>query len=398
MRFIFHNPHELNYYKTPLSFFLEKRKAVTKYTYLFDYFLENQKTVYVYIDSYKSSVSRKGFRRFLPPLIGFYAWAILNKINLFHLKVITDIKKIKQEDIIFMFLYGNFTNQYGILPNYRNEINKLFSQSKAFKVAHLTHYMYSADIGSMNSKNANIDLFVAENNLSINSEFFQKAFDWYKKDTYILPFIPNDKFKRIKEFNKRINKAIATGTITFPIEDKKFISHFGHSKLQPMRSEIYENSESLLKYIDSIISRINETGGIEAKQEKYFSYDIVELYNNYKMFVVPEEVSGLPGIGFVEGMMCGSAFIGLNDPMYTDIGLKDGVNYIGYDGTLDDLKCKITYYQKHQDELKIISNNGYNFMSQNFNKHKVAEKFVKDVILQSLNRNVNLNVKINQAG
>jgi hypothetical protein len=393
MRFVFHNPHELNYYKTPLSFFLEKRKAVSKYSYLFDYFLETKKTVYVYIDSYKSSVSRKGYRRFLPPLIGFYAWAILNRINLFHLKVITDIKKIKQEDIIFMFLYGNFTNQDGILPNYRYELNNLFSQSKAFKVAHLTHYVYNTNIGSTNSKNANIDLFVAENNLSFNSEFFQKTFDWYKKDTYILPFIPHDKFKRIKEFDKRKNLVIATGTITFPINDIEFRSHFGHSKLQPMRSEIYENSESLLKYIDSIILPINETGNNEVKQEAYFSYDIVELYNNYKMFVVPEEVGGLPGIGFVEGMMCGSAFIGLNDPMYTDIGLKDGVNYIGYDGTLEDLKYKITYYQEHQDELNMISNNGYNFVSENFKKYEVAEKFVKDVILQSLNRDADQNVK-----
>ena len=111
------------------------------------------------------------------------------------------------------------------------------------------------------------------------------------------------------------------------------------------------------------------------------------------MFVVPEEVSGLPGIGFVEGMMCGSVFIGLNDPMYTDIGLKDGVNYIGYDGSLDNLKYKITYYQEHQKELNDISNNGYNFISENFKKYMIAEKFVNDVFLQSLKRDANLNLK-----
>ena len=49
-------------------------------------------------------------------------------------------------------------------------------------------------------------------------------------------------------------------------------------------------------------------------------------------------------LGFVEGMACGSAYIGLDDPMYKDIGLIPGKHYITYDGTLEDLKSKIAYY------------------------------------------------------
>ena len=45
------------------------------------------------------------------------------------------------------------------------------------------------------------------------------------------------------------------------------------------------------------------------------------------------------GIGFVEGMACGSAYIGLDDPMYKDIGLIPGKHYIIY-GTLEDLKSR----------------------------------------------------------
>ena len=54
------------------------------------------------------------------------------------------------------------------------------------------------------------------------------------------------------------------------------------------------------------------------------------------MFVVPEEANDLPGIGFVEGMACGSAYIGLDDGMYKDIGLIPRKHYITYDGTLED--------------------------------------------------------------
>ena len=386
MRFIFHNPHELNHYKTPLSFYLENRKVVSKWAYLLDYFLENSKKTVVYIDSYKSSFARKGFRRFLPPLIGFYAWAFVNKINPFRFKIITDINKINKDDIIFTFLYGNYTNQNGLLKESRIELNNLFINSKAFKVVHLTHYMYNAKMGSTNSYNSKVDLFVAESNLYRNSDFFRTTFNWYNKDVYILPFVPNDKFKIIISFHERKNKAIATGTITFPITDESFVSYFGHSILQPMRNQIYENRKSLILFLDSIISPINENNGLTMNQEKYFSYNIVEMYNNYKMFIVPEEVSGLPGIGFVEGMMCGSAFIGLNDPMYTDIGLKDKINFISYDGTLNDLKNKIAYYQEHQDELETIANNGYNYVFNNFNKYAVVENFLKDMTQAYLKR------------
>jgi glycosyltransferase involved in cell wall biosynthesis len=105
--------------------------------------------------------------------------------------------------------------------------------------------------------------------------------------------------------------------------------------------------------------------------------DIVEAYNNYKMFIVPEEIIDMPGIGFIEGMACGCAYIGKVDPMYQGIGLIEGVHYIGYDGTLDDLIAKISYYQEHEEELKVIARQGYNFVSENFNGDLVAKKLIE---------------------
>jgi glycosyltransferase involved in cell wall biosynthesis len=93
------------------------------------------------------------------------------------------------------------------------------------------------------------------------------------------------------------------------------------------------------------------------------------------MFVVPEEAIDLPGIGFVEGMACGAAFIGLRNPMYSDLGLVDGIHYIGYNGKLDDMLQKISYYQEHGQELTRIAENGYEFVKKKFDGPKVAEDF-----------------------
>jgi spore maturation protein CgeB len=105
-------------------------------------------------------------------------------------------------------------------------------------------------------------------------------------------------------------------------------------------------------------------------------FNIVDEYNKYKMFVNAEEVIGLPGVGFVEGMACGTAYIGLKSPMYEDIGMRDGVHYIGYDGSLEDLCKKIAYYQNHGEKLERIAENGYAFVRETCNPDIVMRKFI----------------------
>ena len=379
MRFIFHNPHHYYWFKKPSSYD-SKRKSAQKYTYLFDFFLKENKKVYIYIDSYKERSQTFSLRNFIPSIVGFYYWIIKNRINPLHVKIITNIDKIDENDVLFLFLFGNFTNPGGVLTGARQKSNDLIAKNVAFKVVHFTHFMYRADVGSKNCRKINPDLLVAENNLFRNSGFFRKHFGWYQKDVYTLPFVPNEKFKKIKKFSERQNKAMVIGTIAEPMDDEVFISYFGQNMVHPMRAKIYKNKANLVNALDSFVSPIITINQVNSKsetgQQGYHSLDIVSLFNNYKMFIVPEEVNDLPGIGFVEGMMCGPAFIGKRDPMYENIGLKDGFNYIAYDGSLDDLVFKINYYQNHQVELEKIAENGCKFAREKFNKKAVIDNFM----------------------
>ena len=117
-------------------------------------------------------------------------------------------------------------------------------------------------------------------------------------------------------------------------------------------------------------------------QKKYYSFDMVEKFNDYKMCVVGEEINGLPGIGFVEGMACGCAYFGQTVGYYEDYGMKEGVHYIGYDGTLDDLKAKIGYYQQpeHQQELETIAKAGCEFVRSHFNGPAAAKSLFNNLI------------------
>ena len=103
---------------------------------------------------------------------------------------------------------------------------------------------------------------------------------------------------------------------------------------------------------------------------------MVEKFNQYKMCLVGEEIMQIPGIGFVEGMACGCAYIGQTEGYYEDYGLVEGVHYIGYDGTIEDLKNKIAFYQQPENQARLeqIANNGCKFIRENFRGEIIASR------------------------
>jgi len=397
MRIVFYNPHTNIWFKKPLYFFLTKRKSVNKYEYLLDYIFENKIEFSFLVDGRDFSFGRKYFNSILLAKLEIYIWSILNKINPFKIKVLSKISKLQSDDVLFMFLYGSLmsTGRSEAGEKVVKELIEELKSSKAFKVGHLTHFMYDAKIAGSNTKDAEIDIFIAENNLKKNSPFFYKFFTWYNKDVSVLPFVAQKRFKNNTQFSKRVNMAVATGTLPFPIKNIEFIDFFKTSDIHPMRRQIYENRNSLQSSIKSYIFEMGENkkskhfkfsiinkannflfSHFHNKQTSYFAFDIVELYNTHTMFVVPEEINGLPGIGFIEGLMCGCVLIGKSEGYYEDLGFIDGENYISYDGTLNDLVNKITFYQENSKLLEGIAFKSYEFVKSNFNENMVASIFI----------------------
>jgi spore maturation protein CgeB len=65
--------------------------------------------------------------------------------------------------------------------------------------------------------------------------------------------------------------------------------------------------------------------------------------------------------------------------MYSDLGLKGGIHYVPYDGTIKDLTKKIKYYQVHPDELEKIAAAGYRFVLKHFQPDRVIKNFLKTI-------------------
>ena len=311
----------------------------------------------------------------------------VNNIDKSRITVLKNISEIKNDDIVIIYniMQDNFCG---------------ISGADAFKALSMLHFHGKAEENAIINE-ADVGCLFGEVNLQENCKLYQNYYH-VDKPWVVHPFVYAERFKNKKPFAERKNMAFATGTITYK-EHKEFINTYGDSCDQPTRKQIKDNPEyfkdtiyctssdyledqpgkkvndndfCLVKLYKKIYNRTHV-----GKQKKYFSFDMVEAFNDYKMCIVGEEILNIPGIGFVEGMACGCAYIGQDIKPYRDWGLIPGEHFITYDGTKEDLKRVIEYYQmdEHQAELEQIAKNGYEFVTTHFNGNAVAEKLMRDL-------------------
>lgn len=311
----------------------------------------------------------------------------VNGIDLERITIIKDASDIRPDDLVILY---NICKD-----NYRE-----MSNVDAFKALSMLHFHGKASENEIIDK-ANVSCLFNEVNLDKNCELYRRYYH-VDKPWVIHPFVYAERFQNKTPFSERKNMAFATGTITYK-EHEEFLSTYGDACDQPSRKQIKDNSEffkdtvycTSSDYLEDNPGKIVKSTDIlpvklykkiynrlfTGKQKTYYSFDMVEAFNSYKMCVVGEEILGIPGIGFVEGMACGCAYIGIDSPAYRDWGLVPGVHYITYDGSKEDLRRVIEYYQmdEHQEELEKIAETGYKYVRDNFNGETVAANLMKEL-------------------
>lgn len=394
-RIVFVNLHANEFLVKTLNKYIWKQSCAFKHKYFLDYLLRQpdievcnyiNEDGFTLISSFPKFIM-KGLKR-----LRFLENRIVMKLNGLDsgkIKVIRDRSRIRPDDIVI---------------GYRHVPSSLTDMSRidAFRVVSMIHFhgeQHDSDL----IRSANPDFLFNECDLSATSEIFRRYYGWYQRPFIVHPFVAAGRFRRFKPFAERETRCFSTGTITYKVH-KEFLEVYGDSCDQPTRKQILVNAGQLEPYCACYNSDYLEDSEMKkylpgdnfflhyykvwynkthaGQQKKYFSFDMVEKFNDFKMCLVGEEVLGVPGIGFVEGMSCGCAYIGQNIGYYEDLGMKEGVHYIGYDGSLEDLKRKISYYQQpeHQEELERIANAGYEFAMENFRGDIVAELLLNKLI------------------
>ena len=396
LRIVFYQPHKEIWFKDPVRHIFRGESLPHKYEQLFDSLLASNAEIYASSSLYRRP-GWKGWIRYLLDPIELALWVHLNKVGFDKIRLIFRKSGLRNADAIFFMHYGNFTQELAAQAERGDQLARCLADVNVPKIAHLTHYAYHPAIGARNLQTVGASLLFAENNLKKNSRFYQKYFGKLAADFWCLPFIAAKRFTCTAPFSQRTNKLVATGSITYKMLDPEFISFFKTDDLQPVRRQLYERAGEFAAEIDSLISDLNasRTAGsakpeptwlrimrrlfpFRHPQHAYYKKNIVEIYNSYTMFAVPEELGDLPAIGFVEGMACGCAYFGLDNPMYRDLGMEPGVHYVAYDGTVQGLADRVRFYQQPEKipQLKRIAARGCELVNEKFRAEVVYRAFV----------------------
>ena len=376
--------------------YIFKYSAAIKHGYLMKYLLDNPDKFEIcnYISDEGFTLYTNGPKKLVKALgkLG----GIENRITLLKngvkpstIKTLTRPDQLRKDDIVIMYnVVGGLSCMNGV---------------DVFKALSMLHFHGRKGESEAINK-AGINCIFNEANLQESSEIFRRFYD-VNVPWIVHPFVFAERFKNTKPFKERKNKCFSTGTITYKTHPE-FLEVYGDPCDQPARKFVKDNPEYFKDTVDCYSSDyLEDDPGKKilpsdnavvklykkiynrthvGKQKKYFSFNMVEKFNEYKMHLLGEEILGVPGIGFVEGMACGSAYIGLDSPMYRDYGLIPGVHYIAYDGTKEELKKTVEYWQRpeNQEELEAIAKRGCDFVRENFRGEKVAEKLMRDLIEQ----------------
>ena len=393
LKFVIYRPHANVVYKNTVKNLFLRRRAPNKYSLFFDYLLQSKCKLYL-STRLEQPITFLQLIKNLLDRINLMLWLKFNRIHSDSIEIISTIKNVNKCDVFYTLFYENLSHEKNIIAHNAHSLAKSIGAINIFKIVNMTHYFYNVDLGSKNLKEFAPDLLIAENDLEKNSSFYKTFFKNIEAPFRAVSFVPAARFLKKNDFHHRKNKMVATGTITYKVQDTNFNGFFNVDELQPLRRLLYERKNEYLKEMDCLISDLNATRmgtktfyekileGIRNQypQKDYFNKDVVSIYNGYRMFCVTEEVADLPAIGFVEGMACGCVFIGIDNPMYTDLGLLPGVHYISHDGTIGDLMAKVSYYQMNEGDLSRIADAGHEFVHQKLTAKIVYEKFMSEVV------------------
>lgn len=311
-------------------------------------------------------------------------WMLLNRINPFKVKILNHPSELdEKQDVLVAFPFLSFHD---------DALGKdsLFYKFKGLKVFHFTHYFDETEKICSFIRALDHVLIMSEVNLQKNL-LYQKCMGL--EPFYILPFVLRPRYQSTTSFLARKAKCLACGTKSKICKElhKEFHEVFQATYLHKLREEFCEKRKEIAPWIETLVFDYNELQDyipdskldqlllkirkkIGNDRRQFFSFDIVKKYNEYQMFVSPEEESGAPSISFIEGMACGCCYFGRPE-IYIELGMVPEVHFVPYNGTLSHLIERIEYYQAHPEKTAEIASKGREFVEQRFKARDVADQF-----------------------
>jgi hypothetical protein len=380
------NPHADDFVATPLSFWLIRRRGLCKYKYLLDEPIRRGQRPTILIDGTLSSlIGQRIFNR-LPRWLRkiilraeIFAWLRQNSV-VGQVDIHWSIDTIADRTNLYVFSYKNcvgaFDRRQTIISSFKNAL------------INLSHYFIRTREKADNIAKLPNACLVADSDLSHN-KYFQNFFP-QSLPILVLPFVVNERFVVKRPLADRDTKCAATGSFHDLTKEvphdyyRDFIEFFRTDTYHPIRKMLYQHREQLSDWLECRISPYRETTGkssigaklpillrLDVLQAEYFSFNIVDFYNEHRFAIVGEELSGAPAIGFFEAMACGCVMLGAKGGFYDGLDLELGTHYLAHNGTLDSIRSVILSASEKPQQLEIMARKGRHYIETNCSPHAV---------------------------
>ena len=377
------NPHIDDFMACPVSFRLVGRKPLVKYGYLIEEQIRRFGAVDVLIDGTISSLFSQRIFGCLPKIIRLFVlreelrrW---KKINNFmgNVKIHWTPETITNRQNIYLFSYKNCTGHFESRRSYIEAFDR--------KIVNLSHFMIRTLEKSKNARSLKNVVYTSEADLS-DQPFFTEYFGG-SNSVLPLAFCVASRFENKTPYQLRADRCAAVGSF-HNLENerpssfyKDVMTFFQTDTYHPVRKLVYENQHLMDGYVNCAIapfreSRIGLLRKLDVRQKSYFSFDVVDFYNNNRYALVGEEIYGLPGIGFFEAMACGCAVLGQSGHFYKGLGLVSGVHYVEHDGTLEGIKRAIDYLRKSPEKAQEIAEKGKEYTTSHCRPDALFDKLL----------------------
>jgi glycosyltransferase involved in cell wall biosynthesis len=302
------------------------------------------------------------------------------------------IAGIPWHDIEFVFTAQELKRKSDVLLNinmmYMNNLKSEFSYGlrkyDGLKIFHVGDYFWNHP-GSELNKYLNVygvDHLLGYSMHDRYCSYFQKTFPKYRNKVWGIPFGFAPRFVDQVPFIDRNNKVVALGSVNplRPLHEPvyNFIDTADYfpdeSWMHKFRRLLVLNKQKLGDVVDSMLP--------EFPIIKDFKYDIVNKFNEYKMFVTCESIFFFPVAKTFEGSACGTVLVCADIDCNREYGFEDQSTCIMYNlYDLDDFKDKIKYYQNHTSELSAISKKAKSYVRTHYAHKNVARHLVDTIKL-----------------
>lgn len=203
MRIVFVNLHGNEFLVKTLNKFIFKQSVAIKHKYLLDYLLSRDDVeVCSYINKRGLSLSYTTRNRLLQSFRFLEHRITMRKNGLSRakIKVLKSEDEIRHDDIVILY------QVFGPQMDFKRRPDAFLAISQLHFSVRQAEAMEKLDP----------DLMYNESNMQQRFIAFDEYFGWFKKQYLVIPFVFAERFKPIKPFAERQNKAVSVGTVTIP--------------------------------------------------------------------------------------------------------------------------------------------------------------------------------------